>query len=109
MKALRQRWSQRNLLNELSLLGLKIAKHERRLMWLHHSSIAPLAAPSRCTLATISIRLRHWEIVAPAFPLPGNARLDWWIIQEIAPRIGLDWSYAGPAPSTHGCPDPGKG
>ena len=31
-----------------------------------------------------------------ALPLPGNARLDWWIIQEIARRIGLDWSYAHP-------------
>ena len=32
-----------------------------------------------------------------AAPLPGEARQDWWIIQEIANRIGLDWSYAGPA------------
>jgi formate dehydrogenase major subunit len=31
-----------------------------------------------------------------ALPLPGNARLDWWIIQEIARRIGLDWSYTHP-------------
>jgi len=28
--------------------------------------------------------------------LPGNTRLDWWIIQEIARRIGLDWSYTHP-------------
>ncbi|HUG39183.1 MAG TPA: formate dehydrogenase subunit alpha [Longimicrobiales bacterium] len=28
---------------------------------------------------------------------PGQARQDLWIIQEIARRIGLDWSYAGPA------------
>ena len=27
---------------------------------------------------------------------PGDARQDWWIIQEIAGRIGLDWSYGGP-------------
>ena len=27
---------------------------------------------------------------------PGDARQDWWIIQEIARRIGLDWSYQGP-------------
>ena len=32
-----------------------------------------------------------------ALPLPGNAHQDLWIIQEIARRIGLDWSYAGPA------------
>ncbi len=27
---------------------------------------------------------------------PGDARLDWWIIQEIARRVGLDWNYASP-------------
>ncbi len=27
---------------------------------------------------------------------PGDARQDWWIIQEIARRIGLDWTYARP-------------
>jgi len=32
-----------------------------------------------------------------ALPLPGEARQDWWIIQEIANRIGQDWSYSGPA------------
>ncbi len=32
-----------------------------------------------------------------ALPLPGDAREDWWIIQEIARRIGLDWAYDGPA------------
>ena len=25
---------------------------------------------------------------------PGQARQDWWIIQEIAKRMGLDWHYA---------------
>jgi formate dehydrogenase major subunit len=28
--------------------------------------------------------------------MPGNAREDWWIIQEIARRIGLSWSYTHP-------------
>ena len=28
--------------------------------------------------------------------LPGNARQDWWIIQEVARRLGVDWSYDGP-------------
>ena len=31
-----------------------------------------------------------------ALPLPGDARQDWWIIQEIARRIGLDWRYEHP-------------
>lgn len=33
------------------------------------------------------------QVVKP----PGEARQDWWIIQEIAKRIGCDWNYAGPA------------
>jgi formate dehydrogenase major subunit len=33
------------------------------------------------------------QIVNP----PGDARQDWWIIQEIARRIGCDWNYGGPA------------
>ena len=28
---------------------------------------------------------------------PGDARQDWWIVQEIARRMGLDWDYRGPA------------
>ena len=31
-----------------------------------------------------------------ALKTPGDARQDWWIIQEIARRIGLDWSYTHP-------------
>jgi len=28
---------------------------------------------------------------------PGQARVDWEIVQDIAQRIGLDWSYTGPS------------
>jgi formate dehydrogenase major subunit len=31
-----------------------------------------------------------------ALPLPGEARPDWWIIQEIARRFGLGWDYRHP-------------
>jgi len=27
---------------------------------------------------------------------PGEARQDWWILQEIGRRLGLDWDYDGP-------------
>ncbi|MGK0270084.1 MAG: formate dehydrogenase major subunit [Cocleimonas sp.] len=27
---------------------------------------------------------------------PGDSKQDWWIIQEIAKRLGLDWTYEGP-------------
>ncbi len=32
------------------------------------------------------------QVVEP----PGEARQDWWIIREIANRMGLDWRYDGP-------------
>jgi formate dehydrogenase major subunit len=33
------------------------------------------------------------QVVRP----PGEAKQDWWIIQEVARRMGCDWTYAGPA------------
>src|SRR5207245_3825757 len=45
---------------------------------------------------TVSNTNRQVQIGRAALPLPGNARLDWWIIQEIARRIGLAWSYTHP-------------
>lgn len=39
---------------------------------------------------------RAVQLARPVLPLPGEARQDWWIIQEIARRMGLDWDYAGP-------------
>jgi formate dehydrogenase major subunit len=36
---------------------------------------------------------RQVQLGRPAINPPGDARQDWWIIQEIANRIGLDWSY----------------
>ncbi len=40
---------------------------------------------------------RQVQIGRRALPLPGDARQDLWIIQEIARRLGLDWNHAGPA------------
>jgi formate dehydrogenase major subunit len=45
---------------------------------------------------TVSNTNRQVQMGRAALPLPGAARLDWWIIQEIARRIGLDWSYTDP-------------
>ena len=45
---------------------------------------------------TVTNTNRQVQIGRAALPMPGNARLDWWIIQEIARRIGLDWSYTAP-------------
>ena len=32
-----------------------------------------------------------------AVEMPGEARQDWWIINELAQRIGCDWSFADPS------------
>src|SRR5437667_2277088 len=32
-----------------------------------------------------------------ALPLPGEAKVDWWITQEIARRIGMKWDYKHPS------------
>jgi formate dehydrogenase major subunit len=45
---------------------------------------------------TVSNTNRQVQMGRAALPLPGNARLDWWIIQEIARRIGLQWTYTHP-------------
>ena len=48
-------------------------------------------------LGTYTNTNRQIQIGRPAVPLPGDARQDWWITQQIANRIGLDWTYQGPA------------
>jgi formate dehydrogenase major subunit len=40
---------------------------------------------------------RRVQMSRPIIAPPGDARQDWWIIQEIARRLDLDWSYGGPA------------
>ena len=46
---------------------------------------------------TVTNTNRQVQMGRTALALPGDARQDWWIIQEIALRIGLDWRYTGPA------------
>jgi formate dehydrogenase major subunit len=45
---------------------------------------------------TVTNTNRQVQIGRTALPMPGNARQDWWIIQELARRIGLDWHYTHP-------------
>ena len=40
---------------------------------------------------------RQVQMARQVVPPPGEARQDWWIVQELARRIGLDWAYEGPA------------
>jgi len=39
---------------------------------------------------------RQVQLAREVLELPGDTRQDWWIIQEIANRIGLNWSYTHP-------------
>ena len=39
---------------------------------------------------------RQVQLARQALAAPHDARQDWWIIQEIAKRLGLDWSYTHP-------------
>ncbi len=45
---------------------------------------------------TVTNTNRQVQIGRTALPMPGDARQDWWIIQELARRIGLDWKYTHP-------------
>ncbi len=46
---------------------------------------------------TVTNTDRRVQMGRPAIQPPGEARQDWWIIQEIAKGVGLDWNYRGPA------------
>jgi formate dehydrogenase major subunit len=45
---------------------------------------------------TVTNTNRQVQMGRRALPLPGEAKLDWWITQEIARRIGLPWNYRHP-------------
>jgi formate dehydrogenase major subunit len=46
---------------------------------------------------TVTNTNRQVQMGRRALPLPGDAKLDWWITQEIARRIGLAWNYRHPS------------
>jgi len=39
---------------------------------------------------------RQVQLAREVVSMPGDARQDWWITQEIARRLGLDWNYSHP-------------
>jgi formate dehydrogenase major subunit len=62
-----------------------------------HADVVLPASAFAEKLGTFTNTDRRVQIGRPVIPPPGDARQDWWIIQEIARRIGLQWNYAGPA------------
>ncbi len=45
---------------------------------------------------TVTNTNRQVQMGRRALEMPGEMRQDWWLIQEIARRVGLDWNYAHP-------------
>ncbi len=45
---------------------------------------------------TVTNTNRQVQMGRAALAVPGDVRQDWWLIQEIARRMGLGWSYAHP-------------
>jgi formate dehydrogenase major subunit len=62
----------------------------------HADVILPASSFAEKT-GTFTSTDRRVQLGRPILEPPGNARKDWWIIQEIARRIGLKWNYGGPA------------
>ncbi len=61
--------------------------------WLADVVLPASAWPEKS--GTVSNTDRMVQLGRRALQMPGEARLDLWIIQEIARRLGLDWRYAG--------------
>ena len=45
---------------------------------------------------TVTNTDRRVQLGRIAVPMPGDARQDWWIIAELARRMGQDWAYKHP-------------
>jgi formate dehydrogenase major subunit len=45
---------------------------------------------------TVTNTNRQVQMGRKALPLPGDARQDWWITQELANRLGCGWTYTHP-------------
>lgn len=46
---------------------------------------------------TVTNTNRQVQLGRAALELPDDARQDWWIVQEIARRLDLDWNYSHPS------------
>ncbi len=61
----------------------------------HADVVLPASAFAEKT-GTFTNTDRRVQMARPVIQPPGDARPDWWIIQELARGLGLDWTYAGP-------------
>jgi formate dehydrogenase major subunit len=61
--------------------------------WLADVVLPASAWPEKT--GTVSNTDRMVQLGRQALPLPGDARHDLWIIQQLAGQLGLNWGYAG--------------
>ncbi len=61
--------------------------------WLADVVLPASAWPEKT--GTVSNTDRMVQLGRTALAMPGEARLDLWIIQQLAARLGLDWHYEG--------------
>lgn len=54
------------------------------------------AAPSLEKEGTFTNTERRVQRLYQALPALGESKPDWWIIQEVAKRLGADWNYSHP-------------
>ncbi len=60
------------------------------------AELADVVLPAACFAekdGTFTNTERRIQLVNKAVKAPGRAKTDWWIIQELARRLGLDWNY----------------
>jgi formate dehydrogenase major subunit len=62
-----------------------------------HADVVLPASAFAEKVGTFTNTDRRVQIARQVIRPPGEARQDWWIIQEIARRMGCAWDYAGPA------------
>ncbi len=62
----------------------------------HYADVVLPASAMPEKSGTFTNSNRQVQLGRPVVEPPGEARQDWWIIQEIAIRLGLDWHYDGP-------------
>jgi formate dehydrogenase major subunit len=61
----------------------------------HADVVLPASVHAEKT-GTFTNTNRQVQLAREVVPLPGEARQDWWIIQELATRLGLGWQYGHP-------------
>lgn len=62
----------------------------------YHADVVFPASAKAEKWGTFTNTNRQVQLARPALTLPGEARQDWELIQEIARGLGLDWNYTHP-------------